>query len=109
MLPYKENEKEKEKKLEAELKVGPLSILQQSVENHSQVLISLRNNRKLLGRVHSFDRHMNLILENVREMWKDTSSKAKKKKKGLLMDRFISKMFLRGDSIILVVKNPNTK
>ena len=32
-------------------------------------MISLRNNRKLLGRVRAFDRHMNLILENVQEVF----------------------------------------
>jgi len=34
-----------------------------------QVLINCRNNRKLLGRVKAFDRHCNMILENVKEMW----------------------------------------
>ena len=36
---------------------------------HAQVLINCRNNRKLLGRVKAFDRHCNMILENVKEMW----------------------------------------
>ena len=35
----------------------------------AQVLINCRNNRKLLGRVKAFDRHCNMILENVKEMW----------------------------------------
>lgn len=52
-----------------EISQGPLSVLQQSVRNHSQVLISLRNDRKLLARVKAFDRHSNMVLENVREMW----------------------------------------
>jgi len=34
-----------------------------------QVLINCRNNKKLLGRVMAFDRHCNMVLENVREMW----------------------------------------
>ena len=34
-----------------------------------QVLINCRNNRKLLGRVKAFDRHCNMILENVKEFW----------------------------------------
>lgn len=34
-----------------------------------QVLINCRNNHKLLGRVKAFDRHCNMILENVKEMW----------------------------------------
>ena len=33
------------------------------------VMRSHRNNRKLLARVKAFDRHCNMILENVREMW----------------------------------------
>jgi small nuclear ribonucleoprotein (snRNP)-like protein len=36
---------------------------------YAQVLINCRNNHKLLGRVKAFDRHCNMILENVKEMW----------------------------------------
>lgn len=67
-----------------EISQGPLSVLQQSVRNHTQVLISLRNNKKLLARVKAFDRHSNMVLENVKEMWtevvrilSDNSQKAK--------------------------------
>ncbi|XP_022916070.1 probable small nuclear ribonucleoprotein Sm D2 [Onthophagus taurus] len=99
-----------ELKLEPELEVGPLSILKQSVLNHTQVLINCRNNKKILGRVKTFDRHMNMILENVREMWKEDHRKGKGLcKKPVARDRFISKMFLRGDSVIIVVKNPLAK
>ena len=38
-----------------------------------QVLINCRNNRKLLGRVKAFDRHCNMVLENVKEMWTEVS------------------------------------
>ena len=31
--------------------------------------IFLRNNKKLLGRVKAFDRHCNMVLEGVKEMW----------------------------------------
>ncbi|XP_017773874.1 PREDICTED: probable small nuclear ribonucleoprotein Sm D2 [Nicrophorus vespilloides] len=95
------------KKLQEELKVGPLSILQDSVLNNTQVLINCRNNKKILGRIKMFDRHMNMVLENVREMWVENArnGKGNKCKKNVNMDRFISKMFLRGDSVILVVKN----
>jgi small nuclear ribonucleoprotein D2 len=43
-------------------------VLQQAVRNNSQVLISLRNNKKLLARVKAFDRHANMVLENVKEV-----------------------------------------
>jgi hypothetical protein len=46
---------------EQEISQGPLSVLQQSVRNNTQVLISLRNNKKLLARVKAFDRHANMV------------------------------------------------
>ena len=73
-----------------------------------QVLINLRNNRKLLARIKAFDRHCNMILENVKEMWTEIpkTGKGKKASKPVTKERFISKMFLRGDSVILVLRNP---
>uniref|UniRef100_A0A182M1F5 Probable small nuclear ribonucleoprotein Sm D2 n=1 Tax=Anopheles culicifacies TaxID=139723 RepID=A0A182M1F5_9DIPT len=93
---------------EEEFNTGPLSVLTQSVKNNTQVLINCRNNKKLLGRVKAFDRHCNMVLENVKEMWTEVprTGKGKKKVKPVNKDRFISKMFLRGDSVILVLRNP---
>lgn len=89
-----------------EFDTGPLSVLQQAVQNHNQVLISCRNNHKLLARVKAFDRHSNMVLENVKEMWTETPRNSRGKKgKPVNKDRFISKMFLRGDSVILVLRN----
>ncbi|CAL8081119.1 unnamed protein product [Orchesella dallaii] len=96
------------KREEEEFSTGPLSILTSSVKNNTQVLINTRNNKKLLGRVKAFDRHCNMVLENVKEMWTEVprSGKGRKKAKAVNKDRFISKMFLRGDSVVLVLKNP---
>ncbi|KAF5198750.1 Small nuclear ribonucleoprotein sm d2 [Thalictrum thalictroides] len=93
---------------EEEFNTGPLSVLMMSVKNNTQVLINCRNNRKLLGRVRAFDRHCNMVLENVREMWTEVpkTGKGKKKAQPVNKDRFISKMFLRGDSVIIVLRNP---
>lgn len=97
-----------EKKEEELFKTGPLSVLTMSVKTNSQVLINCRNNRKLLGRVKAFDRHCNMILENVREFWTEVpeSGRGSKGSKPVNKDRFISKMFLRGDGVILVLRNP---
>lgn len=85
---------------------GPLSLLQTATQQTSQVLISCRNNRKLLARVKAFDRHCNMVLENVKEMWTETPRlKDGSKGKPVNKDRFISKMFLRGDGVILVLLN----
>ncbi|KAL0420040.1 UNVERIFIED_CONTAM: Small nuclear ribonucleoprotein Sm D2 [Sesamum radiatum] len=93
---------------EEEFNTGPLSVLMMSVKNNTQVLINCRNNKKLLGHVRAFDRHCNMVLENVREMWTEVPKTGKGKKKALPVnkDRFISKMFLRGDSVIIVLRNP---
>lgn len=85
---------------------GPLSVLVSAIKTNSQVLINCRNNRKLLGRVKAFDRHLNLLLENVQEVWTERNSQKESKTPSSNKDRFISKLFLRGDSIILVLKNP---
>ncbi len=93
---------------EERFRTGPLSVLLESVKNNTQVLINVRNNKKLLGRIKAFDRHMNMVLENVKEMWTEQPKKGKgqKKAKPINKDRFITKMFLRGDSVILVLRNP---
>ncbi len=65
------------------------------------VIISLRNNHKLIARVKAFDRHCNLVLENVKELWTE-----KKNKQTINRERFISKLFLRGDSVIVILKAP---
>lgn len=83
---------------------GPLSVLLESVKDQKQVLITVRNNKKLLARVKAFDRHCNMVLENVQEMWTETPKG--KKSKPVNKTRYITKMFLRGDSVVLVLRNP---
>lgn len=111
---------------EEDFSTGPLSVLHHSMVNNTQVLINLRNNHKLLGRVKAFDRHCNMVLEQVgvscvlrivsitdstlpqvHEMWTEhgKSGKGKKSARAVNKDRFISKMFLRGDSVIIVLRN----
>ena len=97
----------KEKTEEDMINEGPLSLLKEAVRTNSQILIYCRNNRKLLGRIRAFDRHMNIILEAVCEIWSEMMKGKNKQHKLRNRERFISKMFLRGDSIILIVKNPN--
>ncbi len=45
-----------------------------------------------------------MVLENVREMWSETPRLANGQKgRPVSKDRFVSKMFLRGDGVVLVV------
>jgi len=48
------------------------------------------------------------LLEDVKEMWTEQSKGGKGKTRGMAInkDRYVSKMFLRGDSVILIVSNP---
>ena len=85
----------KEETEQDQLSRGPFSILMRSVKNNTQVLINLRNNHKLLGRVRAFDRHCNMVLEQVKEVWSEVPPGGKKSRP-IPKDRVISKMFLRG-------------
>ena len=88
LLKEQDNEQE-------QLSKGPFSLLMRSMKNNTQVLINLRNNHKLLGRVRAFDRHCNMVLEQVKEVWTETPPGGKKSRP-IPRDRVISKMFLRG-------------
>jgi small nuclear ribonucleoprotein D2 len=86
---------------------GPMSLLTKAVKSNAQIAIALRNNRKILARVKAFDRHMNMVLESVVEMWTEVPRGNKgKKAKPVNRERHIGKMFLRGDSVIFVLINP---
>ncbi|OPL33449.1 hypothetical protein AM593_03203, partial [Mytilus galloprovincialis] len=84
-----------------EFNTGPLSVLTQSKINNKLRNPNTNNLKKLII-------HCNMVLENVKEMWTETpkTGKGKKKSKPVNKDRYISKMFLRGDSVILVLRNP---
>lgn len=45
---------------QTDLKGGPFSVLYKAVKGNTQILVNVRNNHKLLGRVKAYDRHMNL-------------------------------------------------
>ena len=51
---------------------------------------------------------INRLLEDVKEMWTENSKGGKGKSRGIAVnkDRYVSKMFLRGDSVIIIVSNP---
>ena len=84
-----------------------MALLTKAVKSNAQVAIQLRNNRKILARVKAFDRHMNMVLEQVVEMWTEVPRGNKgKKAKPVKRERHIGKMFLRGDSVIFVLLNP---
>ena len=80
---------------------GPLSLLKECVMNHTKVLIDIegRGNKKLIAKVISFDHHFNMVLTDVVEKWTET-------RRGILenKERYISKMFLPGHNVKIIVK-----
>lgn len=82
-----------------------MSVLQTSMNNETPVMVYCRNNHKLLAKVKAFDRHCNMILEDVKEIWTEVTKNSKGKAiKSTTKERFVAKLFLRGDSVILVIK-----
>lgn len=53
----------------------------------------------------AFDRHCNMVLEGVREIWMEYP-KSGSKNQAVPKERMIPKMFLRGDSVIIIMTNP---
>lgn len=92
---------------EAEFATGPMSVLRRAVESETQVLIKLRNSRAVLARIKAFDRHFNMVLQDATELWTEFPKGSKVGTRPVQKDRFISKLFMRGDSVILVLPNPN--
>ena len=87
--------------MEDKFEHGPLSLLTESCKEGSKVLVNCRNNRKLFGRIKAFDRHTNMVMEDVQEFWTESKSGSMENK-----ERYISKLFLRGDSVVLVLRAP---
>lgn len=90
-----------------EFKTGPLSVLRRAVETEAQVLIKLRSSKNLLARVKAFDRHFNMVLQDARELWTEFPKGSKQGTRPIEKERFISKLFLRGDNVVFVLLNPN--
>lgn len=96
-----------EREEEENFKTGPFSLLTAAANSStSLVLIMCRNDHKMLGRLRAFDRHFNMVLENVYEMWTDQLSKADKAagKVAEAKQKHIKRVFLRGDNVVLVTK-----
>ena len=81
---------------------GPLKLLTESVMNYAQILIDIEGNRRLIAHVIGFDRHFNMVLTDVKERWTET-------RRGILenKERYISKMFLPGHNVKIIVKLTN--
>ena len=68
----------------------PLELLSKSLDE--RVLIKLKGNRELRGRLIGFDQHMNLILENAEEVIAGDEENMKN----------LGTIIVRGDNVIII-------
>ena len=66
----------------------PLDVLNNA--KGKEVLVQLKNNRQMVGTLLAFDIHINVVLDNAKEMQDDEAK------------RNIGLTFLRGDTIIFI-------
>ncbi len=72
----------------------PLDLLNQS--KGKEILVTLKNEKQLVGTLLAFDIHVNVVLDNAKEM---SDGEVK---------RSIGLTFLRGDTIIFISPGPST-
>jgi len=62
----------------------------------SIVLVKLKGNRKVRGKLKSFDQHLNIVLEDAEEIREDGSL------------RKLGTIVIRGDNVVLISPTPST-
>lgn len=77
---------------------GPFSLIDSAMKDKKRVFIQCRNSKALLAHVIAFDKHFNLVLKDVQEITESHGSEQKQ--------RTIGNLFLRGESVIFIVKLP---
>ncbi|KAK4531402.1 hypothetical protein CCYA_CCYA08G2259 [Cyanidiococcus yangmingshanensis] len=78
----------------------PFMLLDRCVTDATPCLVSCRHNKKLYGTLRAYDKHFNLIMEHVREIWQES----KPDNSVDLRERFIPRLFVRGDGVIFIVR-----
>ncbi|KNE61126.1 hypothetical protein AMAG_06877 [Allomyces macrogynus ATCC 38327] len=68
------------------------------------VQVKLRGNRELVGKLHAYDQHMNMVLGNVTESATvfDVDLPSHEATGAKVVKRNIEMLFVRGDGVILV-------
>jgi small nuclear ribonucleoprotein D2 len=78
----------------------PFTLLDRCITDRVPCLVSCRHNKKLYGTLRAYDKHFNLIMEHVREIWQESQPDRPPD----LRERFISRLFVRGDGVIFIVR-----
>ncbi|OLY79174.1 putative U6 snRNA-associated Sm-like protein LSm3 [Smittium mucronatum] len=78
----------------------PLDLVKLSLDE--KVFVKLRGNRELTGRLHAYDQHLNMVLQDVEEKITIISDDVKDQESFQTMTRNMKMVFVRGDGVILV-------
>jgi small nuclear ribonucleoprotein len=75
----------------------PMELLQNSIG--AQVLVELRGNKKIKGRLRGYDQHLNLVLEDAEEI----SINAETSEETVT---HVANVIVRGDNVVIVSPPP---
>ncbi|CBH09635.1 small nuclear ribonucleoprotein SmD2 [Trypanosoma brucei gambiense DAL972] len=78
---------------------GPFCLLDSAVKNGTRVFIQSRYNKSLVATVVAFDKHFNLVLRDAVELTMVNNEQK---------ERSIRNMFLRGASVVFIVRLPQS-
>nr|BAS01643.1 mRNA splicing factor [Lotharella vacuolata] len=90
---------------------GPFLLLKKNLTSFNKIYILTNDHHKFIGYLRSFDKHCNIILENVTEIWHEevfvffNQKKTNINKKNIsTKEKYSPIIFLRGDTIIIISK-----
>lgn len=79
----------------------PLDLIRLSIDE--RVFVKCRGGREIRGRLHAYDPHLNMILEDVEETIKETEiDESTGDETTKTTKRKMEMVFLRGDAVILI-------
>ena len=79
----------------------PLDLIRLSIDE--RVYVKCRGGREIRGKLHAYDPHLNMILEDVEETIKETDiDQLSGEEKIKTTKRKMEMVFLRGDAVILI-------
>jgi U6 snRNA-associated Sm-like protein LSm3 len=79
----------------------PLDLVRLSLDD--RVVVKMRGDRELRGKLHAFDQHLNLVLGDVEETMTTTAVDPETEEKIIkTVKRKIECLFVRGDGVVLL-------
>jgi len=75
----------------------PMELLQKSIGGH--ILVELKGQRKLKGKLRGFDQHLNLIIEDADEIYYNSETEREEVES-------VKTIIVRGDNVVIVSPPP---